>query len=138
MSKDTSDKAVQWICCTSVDDAKTSIKTATPEVLRGCLEYLASRKPPKTTLTKLIEARLRKLEGPKITVTFEDHGQDFLEWDIQGGKVVGCRPFQAFAWCGDTVLSESFEVGGKITIKTRMEEREITIRYPLVKVVRHK
>jgi len=26
-----------------------------------------------------------KAEGKMITVHFEDHGQDFLEWDIQDG-----------------------------------------------------
>ena len=30
-----------------------------------------------------------------IRVTFEDQGQDFLEWDIEDGVVVDCRPFQA-------------------------------------------
>jgi len=27
-----------------------------------------------------------------ITVYLEDHGQDFLEWDIEKGTVVACRP----------------------------------------------
>ena len=30
-----------------------------------------------------------------LTIIFEDRGQDFREWDIQDGMVVGCRPKQA-------------------------------------------
>lgn len=41
--------------------------------------------------------------GPAVTVTFKDHGQDFIEWDIAEGKVVACRPFQAAVWCGTEI-----------------------------------
>jgi hypothetical protein len=34
------------------------------------------------------------------TVTFEDHGQDFLTWHIKDRHVVGCEPFQADLWVG--------------------------------------
>lgn len=40
------------------------------------------------------------------TITFEDDGQDFLQWDIdRAGKVVACRPFQSATWCGCVVLN---------------------------------
>ncbi len=40
-----------------------------------------------------------------ITVIFKDEGQDFLEWDIDKGKVVACRPFQEWLWLGTLVHS---------------------------------
>lgn len=40
---------------------------------------------------------------PITTVHFEDHGQDFLEWDVdENGTVTDCRPFQASTWVGTT------------------------------------
>ncbi len=41
----------------------------------------------------------------RITITFEDHGQDFLRWVIQDGKVIECEPFQAGIWVGKEVIS---------------------------------
>ena len=37
------------------------------------------------------------------TIAFEDHSQDFLEWDVKDGVVVACRPFQEWAWKGTKV-----------------------------------
>tara|TARA_R110002012_G_C11535094_1_gene600906 strand:+ start:694 stop:939 length:246 start_codon:yes stop_codon:yes gene_type:complete len=41
----------------------------------------------------------------KVTrIHFEDHGQDFLWWDIDAqGKVIDCGPFQASVWVGSRV-----------------------------------
>lgn len=56
-----------------------------------------------------------------VTVTFQDHGQDFLEWDIDTEKeqIVGCRPFQASIWCGNTCKQKAFEVGGQVCYEAR-------------------
>lgn len=71
-------------------------------------------------------------QGPAVTVTFQDHGQDFLEWDIDGGKVVGCRPFQASIWCGLEIHSKP-AAGQYLHIKNH--EGDLTwIKYPLTKV----
>jgi hypothetical protein len=49
------------------------------------------------------------------TITFEDHGQDFLEWDIdENGKVIDCRPFQFSVWSKVTVTNKEFKVGGRV------------------------
>ena len=41
------------------------------------------------------------------TIVFVDDGQDFLEWDIdKEGKVVGCRPYQAWLWVGMIVQNK--------------------------------
>ena len=38
------------------------------------------------------------------TIELEDHGQDFLEWDIdENGVIVETRPFQGWVWNGDTL-----------------------------------
>lgn len=70
--------------------------------------------------------------GPAVTVTFEDHGQDFLEWDIRDGYVVGCRPFQADIWCGLQVHSTP-GVGQKLAIINVLGDFSY-IKYPLTKV----
>ena len=55
-----------------------------------------------------------------ITVFLEDHGQDFLEWDIEDGVVVDCRPFQGWVWVGAKVHNPSIQPGDilEITPKT--------------------
>lgn len=40
------------------------------------------------------------------TITFEDHGQDFLEWRVtHDGIVITCAPFQGFLWKKAKVLN---------------------------------
>jgi len=44
-----------------------------------------------------------------ITVYLEDRGQDFLEWDIEDGIVVDCRPFQGWLWNGTKVHNTNIQ-----------------------------
>lgn len=69
------------------------------------------------------------------TITFQDQGQDFLEWDIKGRKVVECRPFQADLWVGSEVLSFP-QVGKPVEIQMPANRggRRMWIKYPLIKV----
>jgi hypothetical protein len=55
------------------------------------------------------------------TIKFEDHGQDFLEWDIDDkGIVVDSRPCQAWLWNGTKVGDhENIKVGDFINIKPK-------------------
>ncbi len=53
-----------------------------------------------------------------LTVYFEDHGQDFLEWDIKDGKVVACRPFQAGVWVGTVVHNKRIAKNTRLIIDT--------------------
>ncbi len=48
------------------------------------------------------------------TVELEDCGQDFLEFDIQGGKIIATRPFQGFVWDGLEVLNDFLSHGDHI------------------------
>ncbi len=68
-----------------------------------------------------------------ITVEFEDHGQDFLEWDIQDGVVVDCRPYQGWLWKGTKVHNTSIKAGDILDITTS-ELGRTTLKYPIAKV----
>lgn len=72
--------------------------------------------------------------GPH-TVHFEDHFQDFLEWDIDAnGVVVASRPFQASQWCGARLVSNP-EPGKTLRYVSPHDGKEYGIRYPVAKVV---
>lgn len=75
------------------------------------------------------------ITGGNATITFQDQGQDFLEWDIKDRKVVACRPFQADLWLGSEVLTFP-EVGKTVEIKMPrlVGGRQMWVKYPLVKV----
>ena len=67
------------------------------------------------------------------TVIFEDHGQDFLEWDIEDGVVVDCRPFQSWLWNGTKVHSTDIHPGLLLDITTK-HVRRTRLRYPVLRV----
>jgi len=70
-----------------------------------------------------------------ITVHFEDHGQDFLEWDIEAGVVVDCRPFQGWFWNGTKVHSTDIQPGLLLDIATKSGGgRRTRLRYPVERV----
>lgn len=53
------------------------------------------------------------------TITFEDQGQDFLEWDIDlSNTVIACRPAQAFLWVGCVVRNRVIKPGCYIRFKS--------------------
>jgi hypothetical protein len=69
------------------------------------------------------------------TIVFEDHGQDFLEWDLTvDGGVIGCRPFQASVWVGCRVVNFNVEVGDCVIYLSPNDGRERSIGYPVVEV----
>lgn len=68
------------------------------------------------------------------TIIFEDHGQDFLEWDIKDGIVVECRPFQGWLWNGTKVHNTNIRPGDILKITGRDGMRR-TLNYRVEKVV---
>lgn len=67
------------------------------------------------------------------TIHFEDHGQDFLEWDVDGaGLVVGSRPYQAGIWCGCKVIGTPHP--GKLVVIQRARAADASINYPVLKL----
>jgi len=67
------------------------------------------------------------------TVHLEDHGQDFLEWDIENGIVVACRPFQGWFWEGTKVHNIDIQPGDILEITLKGGERT-TLNYPAERV----
>jgi hypothetical protein len=70
------------------------------------------------------------------TITFEDHGQDFLKWDIdEKGNVIDCRPFQAWIWCNKIVTNHTqLKVGGYVKNKDIRTNEIGEIRYPIIAI----
>jgi hypothetical protein len=66
------------------------------------------------------------------TVTFEDHGQDFLVWHIKDRHVVGCEPFQADIWTGLEITTLPM-FGLRMGIRGR-DGVERFIKYPIAKL----
>jgi hypothetical protein len=68
-----------------------------------------------------------------MLIHFEDHGQDFLTWQVDNlGFVVDCRPFQASVWCGVEVLGpRRLFVGGTVRYVRGDRPQSKTIRYPI-------
>ena len=73
--------------------------------------------------------------GIKHTIVFEDHGQDFLEWDVIDGVVVDCRPFQGFVWKGTKVDRTKAAEGQLLPIITKRGERRV-VMYPVIAMSR--
>ncbi|NYT80917.1 hypothetical protein H0A70_05335 [Alcaligenaceae bacterium] len=67
-----------------------------------------------------------------ITVRFEDRGQDFLEFDIENGKIIAARPFQHDIWAGREVVSTGIAAGDYLVIRTAAGQR--TIIHPVAEV----
>ena len=72
-----------------------------------------------------------------LTVTFKDEGQDFLEWDIEKGKVVACRPFQEWVWKGVKVHNRKILPGDRLEI-TGKDGIRLTIIHPVESVTGEK
>ena len=67
-------------------------------------------------------------------VTFNDEGQDFLEWDIDKGMVVACRPFQERVWKGTKVHTRKIRPGGYLDI-TLTDGRRTILKHPVESIV---
>lgn len=71
-----------------------------------------------------------------MRITFEDHGQDFLTWQLDNnGVVVDCTPFQASHWCGGEVVElAALKVGECVRFRRPGDAVWITIRYPIASI----
>ena len=93
------------------------------------------------TRKKNPEIRSRRSLAPKlpevITIEFEDHHQDFLEWDIHvATKRVMTSRHQGWMWEGVAVITplESLVAGSFITIRHHRTGDITTIKYPITRV----
>jgi hypothetical protein len=112
-------QVVRWM---NREKCETALASATKDRLQA-------------TVVKALQARLRRLAKVASTITFEYHGQDFLEWDLDAaGKVIECRPFQASLWCGRHVVNHKSLKTGTLVILDDMR----TVKHPPMKVRRFK
>lgn len=75
-----------------------------------------------------------------ITIHFEDHGQDLLEWDIdkKTHQIVGCRPQQANLWVKELVTNfEELDVGSRPVVRGRVSKVSFLLKYPITKIEAH-
>lgn len=74
------------------------------------------------------------LQGPVVcTLHLEDHGQDFLEWDLDAQhQVVGCRPCNAWM-CGKRLASRPQP--GERPVLVKADGSTTALYYPVAKVV---
>lgn len=63
---------------------------------------------------------------------FEDHGQDFLYFIVQGGAVVDAGPFQSRIWVGKKVLDREFTIGQRIEMV--LGDKIRNLNYPIESV----
>jgi hypothetical protein len=68
-----------------------------------------------------------------MIITFKDHGQDFLEWELdEKGVVVESRPFQTSIWAGNVILDyKRLEVGDLVHYFSKEDGQLNTINYPI-------
>lgn len=82
--------------------------------------------------TKQIMATKTKTTVKK-KITFEDRGQDFLWFIIDGETVLDCGGFQKWCWGGLKVINPNLKVGDKI-ILDRGDSNWMTLAYPIIKI----
>lgn len=64
----------------------------------------------------------------------EDHGQDFLWFVVEGGRVIDAGPFQAKLWVGKLATRTRFAPGDTIFLKDTGGQSVYSLRYPVVRV----
>lgn len=89
---------------------------------------------------KVKRAQAKKLPDPTkviMTIHFVDHGQDFLEWDLNcDGYVVAVRPAQEWAWKGYKVYEpEKLRPGHPVRCYPVGRDGTSVIRYQVERIV---
>lgn len=93
-------------------------------------------KEKREEILEMSPMKIKKLT--KYKITFEDEGQDFLEWFIdKDGYVLDSKPFQRNIWAGKSTSPDFVQVGDLLPIF--MEEREgqdcfSHINYPIKEI----
>lgn len=68
------------------------------------------------------------------TLTFEDSGQDFLEWDLdENNVVIACRPFQGRFWRGCVIVDCALNHGPVISTHGVIRE----LKHRVIKISIH-
>lgn len=82
--------------------------------------------------------KLKALKTPssrymKVALTFEDHGQACLEWDVSNGTVVACRPHPGFEGCELTTDTAELRPGDKVQV-TKPGGFTVEVPQPLIAI----
>lgn len=90
------------------------------------------------TVAAAVQRRMRHLNRVLTRIHFEDHGQDFLRWELDAnGKVIGCEPFQFATWRGVKVFQPSLlAVGDLVHFYSSQDKSLRHIVYRVSKVER--
>jgi len=75
------------------------------------------------------------------TIHLEDHGQDFLRWDIdEQGNIIDSQPYQKEMWTQFRVTNIKVLVGRKLIVKYKdgRNDMSYTLNYPVVDITAHK
>ncbi|MGK2889842.1 MAG: hypothetical protein ACSLEN_14315 [Candidatus Malihini olakiniferum] len=68
-------------------------------------------------------------KNKRLHLDLSDHGQDFLYFIVDGGKIIEVGRFQNGIWSGKQVLNTEFNVGDKVEMVIQGKSR--FINYPI-------
>ena len=84
----------------------------------------------KEEILKMTPREIQK--AGKYKITFEDEGQDFLEWIIdEDGYVLDSQPFQRSVWVGKWTCPNFVQVGDLLPIWL---DKETYVIHPIKKI----
>jgi hypothetical protein len=64
----------------------------------------------------------------------EDHGQDFLWWEVKDGEVIDAGPFQRDVWRGTQLLDGHVVAGNRLYIETPTGSDLALLNYPVTRI----
>ena len=76
-----------------------------------------------------------------LVIEFEDHGQDFLVWEVTilghgFGQIDRSYPYQGSIWAGQFVLNmDDLKPGGLVEVSPSPNHKVTTINYPILSVI---
>lgn len=66
-------------------------------------------------------------------LTFKDQGQDFLEWFVQDGVVIDCRPFLKGVYAGTRIIT-NMAVGMRPIVRLKHFKQPRQMLYEIEKI----
>lgn len=127
----------QRASCTS--SARAAVELLARKLLPS-VETVVAQHPEDAKLWAIVPTSWTPPAGtPVVTLVFEDHGQDFLEWGVEPttGFIFSCEPFQADFWVGRRVTDRIAElkVGDRVSLDVVVDGQALVINYPLAKLL---
>lgn len=71
-----------------------------------------------------------------VTITLEDHGQDFTEMDVDLERMAisDVRPYQSWIWNEAVIRNSVLRRGMRLVMRTKNGNRDMQLRYPIDQV----